>query len=195
MRGPSLPTGRADVARMLRTARLVVGTPTYGAVALAVTAVALTVAVAVQNWALVSDVVLGSGFTVGARLGVLFGLYPFVGTAYTSVQGVLVVAATALLGVDLALLAYQLREHGVGGKESAGGVGGAVLASLGAGCAACGTAVLAGILSAFGAAGLLTLLPLDGLEFAVVAIAMLLVSIHWIAEGMRGGEIRGCPID
>jgi hypothetical protein len=195
MRGPSLPTQRADVARMVRTTRLVVGTPLYGAVAVLVTLVALTVAVAVQNWALVSDVVLGSGVSLGARVGVLFGLYPFVGTAYTAVQGALVVTATALLGVDLALLAYQLREHGVAGKESAGGVGGAVLASLGAGCAACGSAVLAGILSAVGAAGVLALLPLDGLEFAIVAIAMLLVSIHWIADGMRGGEIRGCRID
>lgn len=195
MTGLSLPRERADLRRMARTVRLVLATPTYGGLAVVATFLGLTVAVSVQNWSLVSDVVLGAGFPLAARVGALVGLYPFVGTAYTALQGALVVTATVLVGVDVALLAYQFREHGAAGKESAGSMGGAVLATLGAGCAACGTAVLAGVLSAFGAAGLLTLLPLDGLEFAAVAIVMLLLSIHWIADGMRGGEIRGCPID
>jgi hypothetical protein len=29
---------------------------------------------------------------------------------------------------------------------------------------------------------------------ALAAIALLL-SIYWLAEGMRGGMIRGCPVD
>lgn len=63
-----------------------------------------------------------------------------------------------------------------------------------AGCAACGSAVLAGLLSLFGVAGAGTLLPLDGLEFSLLALVALVLSIYWVAEGMRGGEIRGCPV-
>jgi hypothetical protein len=40
-----------------------------------------------------------------------------------------------------------------------------------------------------------TLLPLEGQEFSVLAIVVVVLSIYWIADGMRGGEINGCPID
>ena len=66
---------------------------------------------------------------------------------------------------------------------------------LGAGCAACGPAVLVGLLSLVGAAGLLTLLPFEGLELTALAALALVLSIFWIADGMRGGMIRGCPVD
>jgi len=72
---------------------------------------------------------------------------------------------------------------------------GLLLGTLGAGCAACGTAVLAGLLSLVGASGALLLLPLEGLEFALLALVALLFSIHWLADGMRGGEVAGCPVD
>jgi hypothetical protein len=70
-----------------------------------------------------------------------------------------------------------------------------VLGTLGAGCAACGSAVLAGLLSLVGGSGLLLLLPLDGLEFALGSGVVLLLSVFWLADGMRGGEINGCPVD
>lgn len=39
------------------------------------------------------------------------------------------------------------------------------------------------------------LLPFDGFEFVTLAAAVLLLSVFWLADGMRGGEIRGCPVD
>ncbi|PSQ24893.1 hypothetical protein BRD04_00430 [Halobacteriales archaeon QS_9_67_17] len=46
-----------------------------------------------------------------------------------------------------------------------------------------------------GGSGLLLLLPLDGLEFALGSGLVLLLSVFWLADGMRGGEINGCPVD
>lgn len=66
---------------------------------------------------------------------------------------------------------------------------------LGAGCAACGPAVLVGLLSLVGADGALTQLPFEGLKLTALAAVALVLSIFWIAEGMRGGSIRGCPVD
>ena len=40
----------------------------------------------------------------------------------------------------------------------------------------------------------LTFLPLEGLEFALVAFVALLLSIFGLARGMRGGETDGCPV-
>ncbi|MFB6079394.1 MAG: hypothetical protein ABEJ81_00080 [Haloferacaceae archaeon] len=190
-----LPTRVEDWRLMGRTSRLVLGAPAYAAFAVVAAALALTAFVVSGNVALVADVVVGGSLPVGARLAVLLGLYPFVGTSFAPLAGFLLVLVAALTGVDLALVAYHVREHGLALREGGGSAAGVLLGTLGAGCAACGSAVLAGLLALAGATGLLTLLPLDGQEFSLLALAALVLSIHWLADGMRGGEIRGCPID
>jgi hypothetical protein len=190
-----LPTRAADWRRTGRTVRLVLGGPAYAALAVGVAALTLTGFVVSGNVALVVDVVVGGSLPVRARLAVLLGLYPFLGTTFASLQGLVLLFVAALAGVDLALVAYHLREHRLTPGEGGGSAVGVLLGALGAGCAACGSAVLAGLLSLVGVAGLSTRLPLDGLEFALLAAVALLLSIHWLADGMRGAEVRGCPVD
>lgn len=122
-------------------------------------------------------------------------MYPGLGTAYTAEQTLLLVTTAALIGGNLTLVTYHLLEHRVSLRGGSGGVGGVVLGTLGAGCASCGSALLVGILSLFGVPGVLAALPLDGLEFALLALVLLILSIYWTAEGHRGGTIHGCPID
>ncbi|WP_128478609.1 hypothetical protein [Halorussus pelagicus] len=186
---------------MGRTARLVLGGPAYAALAVAAALVALSAFVLGQNLAL-AEFALTAPIGLGDRTTILLGLYPFLGTNYGPVAELLLVAIAALAGVDVAMVVYHFREHGVGLSEGDGAGGGAaggstvglVLGALGAGCAACGSALLAGLLSLFGVAGAATLLPFDGLEFSVLALVALVLSIYWVADGMRGGEIRGCPV-
>jgi len=186
----SLPTRVADWRLMGRTARLVLGGPGYALVGLAAAAVALTGFVLSQNLPFTADALAGR-----VPASALLELYPFVGTSYSLLTGSVVVLVALLVGVDIALVAYHVREHRLSAEGGGGSLVGVVLGTLGAGCAACGSAVLAGLLSLFGAAGVLTLLPLDGLEFALLSLAALVLSIYWLADGMRGGEIRGCPVD
>ncbi|MFB6211938.1 MAG: hypothetical protein ABEI76_10405 [Halobacteriales archaeon] len=190
-----LPTRADDWRLMVRTARLVLSVPLYALLALISAVAAVTVFVLSQNIPLVQNVVIGGSLPLLARLQVLVGLYPFFGTSFPLEAELLLVAVGLLVGIDIAMVTYHLREHGIGARESGGSVVGVVLGTLGAGCAACGSVVLAGVLSLVGAAGLLTLLPLDGLEFSLVALVALVLSIYWLADGMRGGEINGCPVD
>jgi hypothetical protein len=190
-----LPIRPADWRLMGRTVRLVLGLPDYAVFALVAALVGLTVFVVSQNLALVGDVVLGGALPLENRIAVLLGLYPFLGTSFSLVQGLALLVIAALLGIDLAMVAYHVREHGLTIESGGGSAVGALLGTLGAGCAACGPAVLVGLLSLFGAAGALTLLPFEGLELTALAAIALLLSIYWLAEGMRGGMIRGCPVD
>jgi hypothetical protein len=128
------------------------------------------------------------------RATVLVELYPFVGTAYTTLQGAVLVLTAVLVGINMAVATYHVREHSLSVSQGSGSLGGIVLGTLGAGCAACGSAVLAGLLSVAGASGLLLALPLDGLEFSLLAVVALLLSLYWLADGMRGAEIAGCPL-
>jgi hypothetical protein len=190
-----LPTRRGDWQLMARTARLVLTLPTYAVVALVAAVAALTVFVVSLNVTLVLDLVVGGSLPLSSRLVVLTELYPFVGTSFHWSQGVLLLVVALLSGVDVAMAAYHFREHGLDVQQGGAGAIGLVLGTLGAGCAACGSAVLLGLLSLFGVTSTLLFLPLDGLEFALLALVVLVLSIYWLAEGMRGGEINGCPVD
>lgn len=192
---PPVPSGRDDVRLVGRTARLVLSLPAYALVALLTTLAALTAFAVAQNLTLVTDVVVGGSLPVGTRLSVLLELFPVVGALYSPAQSVVVLAVAALVGVDVAMVVYHLREHGVSARSGGGSLAGVVLGTLGAGCAACGTAVLAGLLSLVGVGGATLLLPFEGLELGVLAALSLLLSMFWLADGMRGGEINGCPID
>lgn len=192
---PRLPTGADEWRLVGRTVRLVVSVPRYATASIGYTALALSLFVLSRNLALVRQVVLGSDLPAENRVAVLLELYPFVGTAYTALQSTVLLVTAILVGVDLTVATYHFREHGLSVGSGSGSVGGIVLGTLGAGCAACGSAILAGVLSVVGASGLLLALPLDGLEFSVIALFVLLLSLYWLAEGMRGSTIDGCPVE
>lgn len=191
----SLPTSAADWRRLARTTRLVLGIPRYAALAALAGIVSLSLFVWIRNADLLVNVVLLGDLTPGARISVLLGVYPWLGTAYTTAQSTLLATTAALVGVDATFVAYHVRENRLSFRDGSAGVTGVVLGTLGAGCAACGSALLAGLLSLLGAGGALALLPLDGLEFAALAVIALVLSVYWLAEGLRGGTIRGCPVD
>lgn len=195
LRRPRVPTRRRDWRLLVRTVGLVLGIPAYALVAVAGAVGGLTLIVAGQNPSLVADVVVGGSLPLAARATVLVELYPFVGTSYGPFAGALLLAVAALVGVDVALVSYHVREHGLGARQGAAGTAGAALGALGAGCGACGTVILSGLLSLAGATGLLTLLPLEGLELSLLAAGVLVLSVYWLTEGLRDGEVRGCPVD
>lgn len=190
-----LPTRRKDWRHMGRTARLVLSVPIYAAVALLSGLAGLTLFVVTQNIPLVRDLVIFGPLPIGDRLTILANLFPFIGTGFDLVTSLLLIAIGTLTGVNIAMLLYHLREHRVSLGGSSGSVGGVIFGTLGAGCAACGSAVVAGVLGLFGAGWLLAVLPLEGLEFALFGLLVLVLSTFWLAEGMRGGEVAGCPID
>jgi len=195
LRGVRLPTRGRDWRLMGRTARLVLTIPAYAAVASLATVGSLTAFVVSLNIPLVMNLVVGGSLDLAGRLTILTELYPFVGTSFTPPQGLLLIAVALLTGVDIAMAAYHFREHGLDLQQGGAGAAGVVLGTLGAGCAACGSAVLVGLLSLVGVTGGLLFLPLEGLEFALGAVVVLTLSIYWLADGMRGGEINGCPVD
>lgn len=192
---PPLPTSLADWRLVARTVRLILSRPGYALLTIIFASAALTGLVLSLNVPFVRDVLFGSTLPLVTRLELLTLQYPFVGPTFSPIQGTTVVIIAVLVGVDVALLVYHLREHTVSLRGGSGSVAGVLLGAIGAGCAACGPVVLAGIFSLIGATGLFVLLPLEGLEIAIASVGLLLLSLYWLADGMRGGRIGGCPID
>ncbi|AGN01822.1 hypothetical protein L593_09385 [Salinarchaeum sp. Harcht-Bsk1] len=191
----SLPTSRSDWRLLGRTIRLVLGHPSYLVFAIVVTtAVAILISVT-QNLRFVVEVLLSDSLGLGFKVEFLTAMLPFLGPQYDATHGVLIYAVAGLTGANVALLAYHLLEHDLSVEGGGGSAAGVVLGTLGAGCAACGPGILAGIVGIVGGAGLLANLPYEGLEFSMLAVVVLVLSMYWLADGMRGGEIRGCPVD
>jgi hypothetical protein len=189
-----LPTRRRDWRLVARTVRLVLGIPAYAALAVVLAVVALAVFSLSQNLPVLGFALSGT-VPPGAATSIVLDQFPILGARYDRATGFALVAIAAMVGVNLAMVAYHLREHGRSTEGGTGSALGVFLGLLGAGCAACGSAILVGVLSLVGATGLATALPLDGLEFSALALLALLLSTYWLAEGMRGGEIRGCPVE
>ena len=188
-----LPTRARDWRLMARTVRLVVTIPIYTVLALVASLVGLTLFVLSQNLPL-AGFLLSGALPLGSRLVILVEQYPFVGTNYGTLQGVLLVVTALLIGINAAMVVYHFREHALSAAQGTTSAAGVLLGTIGAGCAACGSAVLAGVLSLFGVTASLTILPFEGLEFAALALVALVLSVFWLARGMRGGEINGCPV-
>ena len=95
-----------------------------------------------------------------------------------------VVAVSVLLGLNIAAFIYFYRSvhKGFDGKSIGAGLGGGFLAFLGAGCASCGTFIATYVLGLLGAQGLLLWLPLGGMEFAIVGIVGLVVSLYLVCK-------------
>jgi hypothetical protein len=190
-----LPTETDDWRLMARTARLVLSVPAYAVLAVVAGVTALTLFVVSLNVPLVLDLVVGGSLSLAGRLTILTELYPFVGSSFGAGQGFLLLLVAALTGLNVSMAVYHFREHGVSLQKGGTSALGVLFGTLGAGCAACGSAVLLGLLSLVGVSTSLLFLPLDGLEFALLALVVITLSIYWLADGMRGGTIGGCPVD
>lgn len=190
-----LPTHKEDWVLTARATRLVVSRPLYAINALFIAFLALSLWVVSQNLRLFIDVVVFGGQPFTSRFRVLVGLYPFTGIAYPLVESLILVILALLVGVNASLLVFYFRRNGLSIRKSGGGFGGLVLGTFGAGCAACGPAVLSGVLSLIGVGVGFTFLPLDGLEFSLAAVPLLLLSTYWIALALRDTKINGCQVD
>ena len=191
---PDLPNSRSDARLVVRTVRLVLGVPAYAALALAAALFGATVIVASQNVTLFVDTLLADWLTLGERAEILLYQYPFAGGTQQPGTDAAVTLVAGLTGVNVAVLVYHFREHSLSVGGGSGSLAGVVLGTLGGGCVACGPAVLAGGVTLFGA-GTLAALPFHGLELMVPPILLLGLSLYWLADGMRGGRVDGCPVD
>ena len=99
---------------------------------------------------------------------------------FTIITIILNLLISVLFGIYLSLLLFKRDLKNTGLKQSAHGLGGALVGVVAAGCPTCGVPFLA----YFGAPLALTLLPLKGLEIKMISIALLVLSIHLFSKSI-----------
>ena len=140
------------------------------------------------NLNLVWNTVTSSTFSLGAKFEILVGLLGSLRTNMDPLGATSLIIISVLFGVNgTMLLFYVKRQRKMVKSVQSKKIGGAsflglVSGFLGIGCAACGTLVIAPLLSFLGASSLLAALPLGGQEFRVLSIGLLTWSVYLISK-------------
>lgn len=113
---------------------------------------------------------------LGAFL-LLINLLGSVSTNFTTLSVGLLSITAMLTGVYVALLCYHIKHRLSGSLGRGAGIVGIVSGLIGVGCVACGSLLITSLFSFGVAVTLLGVLPLGGMEFSLVGIALLLISI------------------
>lgn len=192
----SLPKDKRDLRVTFRVCKLVFSSPSYVLLLLIYLPIVMLSLVVPRNFSLIINIVLFGNISVVAKAETLIGLLPvFTGISYSISTGVLLYLTSFVIAVNLALVTYHISNHELSIEQGASSTLGTVLAVLGSGCASCGSVLLTGVLSLFGIGGILKSLPLAGGEVLLLSIAIGTLSMYWIANGLRGGMVRGCPVN
>lgn len=115
------------------------------------------------------------------KLDFFFSIYRDIYTSYGSIEATGIIVFSILFGINLALLVFVIKHHGLRAVPKKSGVGGFMLAILGGGCVACGTSILAPLLATIGA----TTTPLIrdlAVIFNTVGIVLISYSIYKLGE-------------
>ena len=156
--------------------------------AVSITFLVFSFTVLIQNRLLIVTVLNEPNATISEKIVFVGSLYGSILTNFSVFSAVITITIAVLFGINLALLGfYILTVRSVRGSISAGSssVGGLVSGLFGIGCAACGTNILSTVLTSFGAAGLLMILPFRGEELSLIGIGLLTYSILIIGKKLQ----------
>jgi hypothetical protein len=160
--------------------------PYYIGISLFVAALIFTAStILIPNWSLVTQIIGAETMTISQQAAVLINLYGSIATNFTTFSATVTLLLSLLVGVNLALFVYAVRnsaatQSGTAGTTSVSGIIGGL---LGIGCAACGSLLVTAALPGFlGAA--VTTLPFGGEEIGVLGLILVGVSIYYLSRNI-----------
>lgn len=175
---------------LIQALREVFGKTSYLAIAIIGGFAIFTFAVWLPNFSLIVNTLGNSGVPLGIKAQLLAGLFEGITTNFNAFGAVSLILISVLFGINLAMAIYLVKKNGAPGRSAmAAGAGGMVSGIFGVGCAACGSFLATSILSLFGAAGAISLLPLKGAEFSVASILLLCASIYFAARKIAAPHV------
>ena len=167
---------------------LILKSPFYVFIALVSAFLMVSFSVLILNLQLIFDSISPS-YTFIDRVMLVFNLLGGIFTNNTAIGIALMIAASLLAGINVALLAFKLKKlRSANCKESGLGAGGTIASILASGCSSCGISIL----SLIGIAGALTFLPFRGLEIGAGGIIILLFSIYWTSKSICAVKSPKC---
>jgi len=129
-------------------------------------------------------------FSIPERLTLIYLFLISPGSSFMTNGVILGIAGSILGGLNLSFsyLYFKTRAESVLRSNLYSGTG-LVLAFLGIGCAACGTALLASLLGILGLSSLLGYLPYGGVEVGYLGLGVLVIGTYILAQKITGPKV------
>lgn len=146
------------------------------------------------NIGTIFDLVFSSKTNFVEKLDVLYSFTSAISTNFSTPNAVLIVLISIFLGINFSLIIFYFRKRVLIQGSSAGTLGflGFFSAILGAGCSACGFALILPMLTFFGVSGVLAFLPLHGGEIYIISLLFLLLSCFILMKKIISPLV--CPV-
>lgn len=159
----------------------------YALLAFVVSIGVFVLALWLPNMRLIVSMMGHPGIPLAQKFDLPISLLGSIVTNFTLLSALYTVAIALLFGMNVAMITYFLRRRIDDARQAGLGTGflGIVSGVLGMGCAACGSFLLTSALSLFGASWLLSYLPLNGGEFGVLGVILLVISLCFTAKKIQ----------
>lgn len=168
--------------------------PIYGLLAIVIASITLAVVLWAFNLNLLWFVLFDSGLPLLEQFNFLAGIYGSIATNFESSLALTLVLFSILFGINMSALVFVLRQR-VRAKAAAGkSIGGLAGAIVGAACAACGTSIVAPLLSALGATGTVGLANSIGAIVNILSIGLILFAIYSLGKVVANLEATNQPL-
>ncbi len=165
--------------------------PRYAAGALLTFLAAFIVAMLIPHYRLL-DFVAESPALEGVKTRTFGDLFLLSLTSFPSAVIFVALIISLAFAVNAALGTYYLRHRMPVGKTAATSVAGLFFGLLGMGCASCGSVLLSALVGG-ASLGLLSILPLRGLEFGIIGAAVSIGATYLTAKRVAAAEICAIP--
>jgi hypothetical protein len=104
----------------------------------------------------------------------------------------IIVLTSALFGANVAMTAHYVKDRVALRRSAGASFIATVFGVLGVGCAACGSVLLSSILGSAAAIGVLSFLPLRGLEFGIIGTVVMSAALWYTARKVSMPD--ACPV-
>jgi len=139
--------------------------------------IAFFIAIWITNISLLKEVLFGDSFSFSARIEILLSSFGGIKSNFAATSRVITLLITSLFGVNASMVAHYLKRRFVLDRAAGSSILGTVFGMLGVGCASCGSVIVSTLLGA----SFVGMLPFKGLEFGMIGIVILLISVYLIA--------------
>ena len=153
-----------------------------------VAALAFAMATWLPNLDLLSAIEADPSVPLADKISLPISLLGSIMTNFTVLSACYTIAIAMLTGINVAFATYQIRRQrqGFSRTGAAASTLGVLSGVFGLGCAACNSLLLASVLGIVGGAGLIPLLPLQGGEFGIAGVFLLVGATYFLARQITG---------
>lgn len=166
----------------LQALKTVFKNPSYTLIALVIATTILIFAIWLPNLGFVLDVIQSSTYSIGSKFNILWSSLGAFKTNFTLETQVLTVTVALLTGMNMAVLVFYLKKRTALERSVGTSTLGTVVGLLGVGCASCGSVILSSIFGLSATASFIGFFPLNGAEFGIIGILLLLFSTYTLLK-------------